>query len=64
MFGARPERGRKDCVMCSLQIPVNDLGLHPKNKIKSLERFITVCVWGGDARGCSVEGLRQDDVRA
>lgn len=46
MFGARPERGRKDCVMCSLQIPVNDLGLHPKNKIKSLERFITVCVGG------------------
>lgn len=37
--------------MCSLQIPVNDLGLHPKNKIKSLERFImggvtpVVAVW-------------------
>lgn len=35
VFGVRLRRTRKDHVMCSLQIPVSDFGLHPKNKTKS-----------------------------
>lgn len=35
VFGMRLRRTRKDCVMCSLQIPASNLGLHPKNKNRS-----------------------------
>lgn len=35
VFGVRLRQTRKDRVMCSLQIPASDLGLHPKSKNKS-----------------------------